>query len=352
MPTNYWEIADFEVTVNRRPLSNAMAGQIAQITVDDQVDLPGMFTLELEASLNTGLPPAWLNDKKLFAIGDKVVIRLGYVNKLQTIITGEITFVEIDFNVERPPHLKVRGYDSRHRLQRGRKTRTFLKMKDSDIVNKIVSEAGLNVQTTDSQVVYDYLIQANQTDFDFIRERARRINFELIDQDTALLFRPVKTDAAPALKLSIDNELSKFNAQLSVTGQITQAEVRGWDAAKKQETAAKIKHRPSAGSPTNLSGSAVVAKAFGEAAFKICDEPTGNMEEAKSRAEAELAARQLTLVRGVGDCWGRGEIKAGKVVEIKGVGNRFSGNYYITAVTHNYGSNGYQTHFTAWRNII
>jgi phage protein D len=44
-------------------------------------------------------------------------------------------------------------------------------------------------------------------------------------------------------------------------------------------------------------------------------------------------------------------MRPGQVIELKDIGTRFSGSYYVTAVEHRYTKrNGYVTHFKARRN--
>lgn len=348
MPINSLSVPAFAILVNQRPLRDSLVWQISRISIDDQIDLPSMFTLELEASEETITQTNWINDNQLFAIGHEVTIKLGYENKVQEVISGEITFVEIEFRSASLPRLMVRGFDRRHRLQRGRKKRTFLQKKDSDIAKQIADEAGISIQATDSTVIHDYIVQANQSDFAFLQERARRINYEIVMQGKSILFRPVAFDAAPAFELSLDKELSKFTAQLSAASQITQAKVSGWDIKNKEAFSANVDQSLKMGG--ELTGSNLVGNAFGKAEKNISDEPVADLQEAKERAAAEFSASSLSFIRGEGKCPGLNTIKAGKVVEIKGVGSRFSGNYYITATTHSYGLNGYHTNFTAWRN--
>jgi phage protein D len=351
MPLNDLDIPVFAVKVNRQPLEVAMNWQITRIVIDDHVDLPSMFTLELDAFDDTDSNPAWLNDEKVFAIGDEVTIQLGYANdpnELRTEMTGEVTFVEIQFTAASLPRLAVRGYDRRHRLQRGSKIRTFQKLKDSEIAKQIATEAGLAPEVIDSEVIHEYLIQANQTDFEFLQERAKRIHYELVVQDKKLYFRPVAYDAGPNLRLSIKNELSEFSAQLSTAGQTGKTIVQGWDVKTKQafaETANDCLHMSE-----GLTGAALVSKAFGQAQALISDVPAASVGEVIQRAKAGFAANALGLIRAEGSCQGRNDIKVGSVVKINDVGQRFSGNYYIKAVTHTYDTNSYQSHFIAWRN--
>jgi len=351
MLLNSLRVPSFEILINQKPLKDSITWQISRITVDDQIDLPSMFTLELEASEATLSQTEWVNDKKLFAIGDDIDIKLGYDKKLKKVISSEVTFVELEYRADSLPRMTVRGYDRRHRLQRGHKIRNFLKKKDSDIAKQIAGEAGISITATDSEVIHDYIIQANQTDFAFLQERARRINYELIMRDKSLLFRPVNFDADPILPLSMDNQLTRFSAQFSATGQITQATVKGWDISNKKVISAPCDKLLSKNKGA-LIGPKLVAKEFGQAARLFSDEPVATIQEAKKRAEGEFAASSLSFIRGEGECPGENKLKAGVVVEIKGVDSRASGLYYVTAVTHSFSLDGFTTHFTAWRNAI
>jgi uncharacterized protein len=348
MLLDYLSVPTFAILINQKPLKDSITWQISRITVDDQIDLPSMFTLELEVPEETKSQAGLLNNKKLFAIGNDIDIKLGYGNNLEQVISSEVTFMELEYRADSLPRMTVRGYDRRHRLQRGHKIRTFLNKKDSDIAKQIANEAGISITVTDSEVTHDYMVQANQTDFAFLQELARRINYELVMRDKSLLFRPVNFDDEPIMSLSMDKQLTRFAAQFSVTSQITQATVQGWNIAEKKifsATCSKLGSKQGA-----LIGPQLVAKEFGEAARLFSDEPVANLQEAKKRADGEFAASALSLVRGEGECPGENKLKAGVVVEIQGVDSRARGHYYVTAVTHNYSLNGYTTHFTAWRN--
>jgi phage protein D len=207
MPADILGVPVFAIKVNGQSLKDTVLWQITRITVDDQVDLPSMFTLELDA--NEDNQPAWLDDEKRFAIGDEITIQIKSADTdLKTVISGEVTFLEVECSASQPSRLLVRGYDRRHRLQRGHKMRSFVKLKDSEIVKKIASEAGLSTNAVDSKVKHEYIVQANQTDFAFLQERARQIHYELLIQDKTLIFLPVANDKSPSITLSSEAELT------------------------------------------------------------------------------------------------------------------------------------------------
>ncbi|GKS69037.1 hypothetical protein W03_10410 [Nitrosomonas sp. PY1] len=342
------EIPGFSLKVNGAALLDNLAWQITRITVDDQVELPSMFTLELAATDETDAEPDWLNKDTIFALGDQVEIKMGWGDSLQTIMIGEITLVEVEYLAASLPQLVVRGYDRRHRLQRGNKTRTFVKMKDSDIASKIGAELGISVNSKDSNITHEYLIQTNQTDFAFLQARARLLHYELVMQNNRLYFQPASYQKTAILELTIKNELNEFRAQLSTAGQVSQAKALGWSMKEKKAIIATATSTVSMGG--NKCGPDLAKKTFGPSSSLITNIPISDKAYAQQLADAALAVSALGLVRGEGQCEGNPKIKAGEVIMIKGVGNRFSGNYYITAVTHTYGSEGYATQFTGWRN--
>jgi uncharacterized protein len=340
-------IPRFSLTVNGAALENNLIWQITRITVDDQVELPSMFTLELTANDETDPAPDWLDKDTLFAMGDRVVIRMGWGESLQTVMNGEVTSIEIEWLADSLPRFVVRGYDRRHRLQRGNKTRTFVKKKDSDIAKQITQESGLSAAITDTKIVHEYLIQANQTDFSFLQARARQLHYEMVMQEDRLYFQPVSYEKSAVLELTLERGLSEFRAQLSSAGQVSQAKVQGWDIKNKKAISTNATNPTSMGKTI---GPNLTKKAFGQASSIITNIPTSIPGFAQQVADSALAASTLGLVRGEGQCSGNAKIKAGITIKVEGVGNRFSGKYYLSTVTHNFGPEGYATQFTGWRN--
>ncbi|NES88023.1 MULTISPECIES: phage late control D family protein [Okeania] len=345
-------VPNFEIIINSSPLPVEAKLHVQRLTVDHDVNLPGMFTLELTGSDSQEEETIWIDDEELFAIGNVVEVKLGYGNDLETLIIGEITGIEPEFAIDRLPSLTVRGYSRRHRLQRGRKTKTFVQQKDSEIATQIAQDAGLTAQVEDSQVVHDYILQGSQTDIEFLQERAKRINYEVVVEDKTLFFRPVGNAESEILTLSFEDDLMEFYPHLSSMGQVSELTVRGWNPKEKQEIVgeARVGDEVSTMGGQN-SGAALVEDAFGTAVATVSDRPVLTQAEADQFAKARFNNLALGLITGEGVCWGRTDLRPGKVIKIDGVGKRFSGQYYVTATVNRYqAQSGYRTHFTVRRN--
>jgi phage protein D len=97
-------------------------------------------------------------------------------------------------------------------------------------------------------------------------------------------------------------------------------------------------------------GVTLTTGAFGESKSIFVDKTVFNQAEADQMAKALFNAMSLQFIQGEGETLGNARLKSGQVVEIKNLGERFSGLYYLSSVRHVIDTNGYLTHLTCQRN--
>ena len=343
-------VPEVKVRVNGNDLSFDATSDIVSVHVLEDVSAAGMCTLTVLSWDNKEMRVTWIDDDQ-FKEGNAVEIDMGYRDHMKTIFKGEITGLEPHFSSDRPPTLTVRGYDRRHRLMAKRKTRTFLKMRDSEIASQIAGDWSLTPNVTDTRVTLDYVIQHNQSDFEFLAERARRIGYEMVVDDTTLLFRPRKNDGSPAVTLNRDVELLEFNVRLTTMGQVEEVAVQGWSAKDKDE----VKGTSSVGDERQMggtsSGPAATRRAFAGSGGTTVEVPISSQAEADQLARGWFDEMALSYVEGEGLCIGDPELHPGVLVQIDGIGKRFSGAYYVMSTEHSYRPDtGYRTAIGVRRN--
>lgn len=341
----------FRVRVNGSDLPERAQADLIEACVEESLDASGMFTLRLINWDMSRLRVTWVDDEH-FAEGSQVEIQIGYVDRLESLMVGEITGLEPELHADEVPTLTVRGYDRLHRLLRGRRTRSFTRMKDSDIAQRVAGELGLAADVEDTQVMLDYVLQHNQTDLEFLGDRARRIGYELVMDDKRLRFRARRLSAAAALTLSRDADLLELSLRLSTLGQASRTSVRGWDPTEKAVLVGEAGPGDEASSMVGTTvGPDAVRRAFGEATAASVTRPVFSRDEAAQMARGRFNEMALAYVTGEGVSVGRTDLRAGSIVRIEGVGERFSGNYYVTATSHRYSpAHGYRTGFSVRRN--
>ncbi len=196
-------------------------------------------------------------------------------------------------------------------------------------------------------MVYEHVIQDNRTDMEFIHDRARRVGYLAYVENDKLVFHKSSPQSSSAV-LEWGKNLTDFQARLTSAGQVNNSEVRGWDI--KQKTAITGNKNSPIGTPTVAGenhGGKLASKAFGISSIAevFNNYPVTNQSEADMLAQSTLNDRCQAFFQAEGTCWGNTAIRAGKQVEIKGVGTRFSGVYLITRAVHRYNIEGYTTEF-------
>lgn len=342
---------EFAIRIDGRELSQEARADLIGVSVFEDVEATGMFAFTIHGWDGAEMRVKWI-DEDLFQEGSAVEISMGYRDRLQKLFAGEITGLEPEFRMGQPPLLVVRGHDRRHRLMRGRKTRTFLNMKDSEIASRIAGEAGLSPQVEDSAVTLDYVIQHNQTDLEFLGARARRIGYELVVADRTLQFRRRRHRESEVLTLNREVELLEFNPRLTTMRQAPEVELRGWNPKDKREITSRSGPSDESSQMSGEAlGPAATRDAFGDCRQVSVSEPVQGQEEADQVARGKLREMALSYVTGDGFCIGMPELRAGTVVKVEGLGSRFSGRYYVTSTDHSFKpGTGYRTAFSVKRN--
>lgn len=341
----------FQVLINGSDLGMALQQDIFSLSVLQDVEAPGMFSIRVNIwDINKEIF-TWVDDDRL-SEGNEIEIKLGYNDELVSIFIGDITALEPEYSYNDVPQMVVRGYDQRYRLMRGVKTRSFSQVTDAEIVSSIGSDLGLNIAVEDPAIRYEYVLQNNQSDFDFLKERADLIGYELVIEDNTLYFRPRAHSVSSVLTLNRTKDLIEFNPRLTALKQVSEFSVRAWDP----KTKSSIVARSAVGDEVGLmageqSGPDKSLAGLGGAINSVVNFPVFSQEEADAIALSRFNESALRYVEGEGLIKGRNDLVAGSVIHIEGLGTRFSGDYYVTSVRHSYlPRKGYQTSFKVRRN--
>ncbi len=340
------------VYIGGAPLAVEAEVDVLGVTVSQYVEGADVFTIEVNNWHSDRQELKWV-DEDLYTPGAEVEVRVGFLNNMRPLIRGEITALEPEFNPDKAPTLKVTGYDRLHRFRRGRHTRSFVDIRDSELAESLAAELSLRARVEDTSVVHPYLFQNNQSNVDFLRERARRIRYEVDVDDRTLVFRRSANDAGKTVTLAFGEKLKGFYPRLTTLDQVSEVVVRGWDAVNKSPIVATA----GLGDETtrmqgSVSGPVLADEAYGASTVLISDHYLVSQAEADQIAKAQFNVHADDFVTGEATAIGNPELAAGTVVELTKLGRRFTGFYYITAASHVIKREGYVTHLAVRRNAV
>ncbi len=345
-------VSQLDVSLGGSRISPDLGRALAEIEVMNSLNLPDAFTLRFHLNPVEGrashIPDDVMRD--YLSQGTEVVISQRVGNRDKVLFNGEVTAFSLEYSSTVPSgplFAVVQGYDRSHRLHRGQKTRTFINMSFSDIADQVGSDAGLSVKTDSTSGVHDYVIQSNQTDWEFLRQLAGRAGHELYVNGKTMFFKKPDYGSSPKVVLEWGTDLMQFRMRSSTAFQVPTVTVRGWDPKKKESIVGEATpQRAGVKTKEKRAGSDQAKKAFGKSGLVVTDRPVRNQAEAQAIAESlsDSIAGAFVEAEGV-TSQGTGEIAPRVQVEVRGLG-RSSGTYYVTASTHRYtGQNGYTTSF-------
>lgn len=314
---------------------------LVEVTVDQHVHLPGMFTIRF---FDDGLK--LLDGGTVDLLQQVEILSSTPDGKSVSLIKGEVTALEPVFDREGRDELVVRGYDKSHRLYRQVNSNSYVNVKDSDVASQIAAKGGLRAEVTATSIVYKHLVQHNQSDMEFLLQRAWRIGFECyVKNGDTLVFGPPKADAPP-VTLTRGRDLLSFYPRMTLAEQVDKVTVRGWDPGTQKAivgSASSGTLYPSIGEPKN---GANWAKGFGKGEFIMVDHPLENQGEADALASARLNELSGSFLQAEGIAFRRPDIRAGDAVKLVGLGERLSGTYLVTSANHVYNvQEGFTTTF-------
>ena len=337
------EIVAMQIMVGGTPLDDTI--EVIELNVDLALFMPGMFTILLGAGSFEPRDPFAISSK--FKFGDEVVIKVGYATTLVPVISGVITGIEAATTSSGINTVLIRGYEECFKLTQGSHIRAFQEVTDSDMVKKIVGERGLSVVADITRTRYKVFIQYNQTDWDFIVERARRNGLLVKTEGKTLKFQKHKKGAAK-LALAMGENIIRFEARLSVLGQFSKAIATGWDIRQKKEITGQA--QSSGGAPFHSQdpkGSAAIKNVVRGDVQKLLigQLPLLTQSQATEMAQSSFDLAESQFICGEGVCDGSPNLKAGDTVELKELGGKFSGTYTVTQLRHHLAEGNYTTIF-------
>ncbi len=307
------------------------------------------------------------SDQRLFDPGERVELYMGYQGALRPML-------------DRRDHLAAAVVPVGRRLDAGGQrpqrpaplphaagvAAPTSSMTDSQIAEQIAAAAQGRQSRPDASTDeprFNYLIQDNQYDIIFLMERARRVGYDLFveerkdgqsSRDRASSTSRRRRCTTPTYRLTYGKSLIEFQPELTTANQVGKVTVRGWDAcarkpiiytATRDELEGQGRRRP-----RRPGRDREVDRAEGrDRRHQAGREPRRRRASWRSRSSR---ASPRTWSRRTGSVPGLPDLRAGTVLEIDGLGDRFSGRYFVASTTHTIGDSGYTTQFECRREEV
>lgn len=264
--------------------------------------------------------------------GKAVKILLGYHSEEDTVFEGIITSQSIRIR-EGSSRLYIGCRDAAYQTTLVRHSRYFEDTTDSDVIETLVGEyASLTADVTATSITHRRLMQYRTTDWDYILSRSDA-NGLLVDASAGTIrcFRP-DFSAEPVIAARYGATILELDAELEGRRQYPGVKALSWSPAS-QEVETAEGTDPGYDGPGNLGGDQLAGD------LSIPEDELvhgGDLQgdELQAWADARLLHSRLGRIRGRVRFQGTAGLLPGNLLELGGLGDRFSGKAFVSGITH------------------
>lgn len=195
-----------------------------------------------------------------------------------------------------------------------------------------LSSADLDIATT--TITYPEMVQYNCTDWDFAVSRAEVAGQIILTNEDKIVMKEPDFTSTASLSLLYGATIIELDAEMDSREQYKSVKAKTWDMAS-QSLIEEVSSEPSLGALGNLSGDTLSDVASQEE-YILQHAGALAADELKLWANAQLLKSRMARIRGRAKFEGIATINPGDMLELYGLGDRFSGSAFVSGVRHDY----------------
>jgi Rhs element Vgr protein len=222
----------------------------------------------------------------------------------------------------------------------GRHSKYYQQLKDSDLFHQLVIKYGLTDDIQSTTLVHKEIVQHHISDWDFLLLRAEANGMLVTVSDGSIKIAAPKTNVAPVLTITFGSSILEFEAEMDARTQWQSVKAVSWDYTNQQLFMAESSST-SLSEPGNVPGNQIASATKTD--YEMHHSGHLLQQELQSWVDGAFMRSRLAKVRGTAKVEGFAGIHPGDMVKIDGIGDRFNGNAYVTAVRQDVGQGLWET---------
>ncbi|MEO8568597.1 MAG: type VI secretion system tip protein VgrG [Ginsengibacter sp.] len=282
-----------------------------------------------------------LSNKEDFVPGKKIEISIGRDSVNKSAFKGIIIRHAIKVKANGNTQLQVECMDAAVKMTIGRHNQYFQDVKDSDVFDDLISKYGLRSDPETTKLKHKELVQHNITDWDFVLLRAEANGMLVNVDDGVIKIAKPAIAASEVLQVNYGSSVLEFEAEIDARYQYKSVNAESWDYSNQQLFKADASSSDFA-EQGNLSA-ADIANAVSPDKFDMHHSGHKLEQELQDWVDGIMVRSRLAKIRGRAKFTGFSAIKPGDTVKLSGVGDRFNGKAFVTAVRQDIGNGTWET---------
>ncbi len=350
-PTANSDLVTYDILINGEAISGEV--EILSIKIKEAINKISSAELTIiDGSVSEG--NFNLSDEGIFKPGSKIEIFLGYHSSNEMVFKGVIISNTHKVN-NQFCELHIECKDERVKMTEKKAGQNYLNMTDADIVQQLLEQNNLpGVEWAgDKNIQHEQLVQFDATDWDFMISRIDVNGKICLLHNGNMIIKSPSLSESPALSLTHGASILEFHAEIDSRLQNPVVQTLAWNYSDQQVTTLEsddpdgINERVNA---TTEESETIKETITGIAS--VLDKPYvmrgAPMASEEQQAVSDSKRLKQVLVRVKGSVSYVGSVSAlpGSFIQLNGIGDRFNGNVFVSAISHDYNEGNWTTEAT------
>ncbi len=322
------DLVTFKVFIEGEELSSTY--QVKNITVEKEVNrIPFAQLAFFDGEAST--QDFELSNEELLTPGKAIEIKCGYHNDEESVFKGIIIKQSIKIR-ENSSVLVVECRDEAVKLTIGRKNAYFYESTDAEIIEEIIGSYGLSAEVASTEYSHKELVQYNTSDWDFMMTRAQANGLICMVEDGKIIIDSPDLSQAEVETVAYGASMLSFDSEMDARNQFSSITTYGWNPSEQE-----IVEAEAADPGLTLNGNLEVsdlAAVIGLENLELKHGGNYNSTSLQNWSDSVAMFQQLSKTRGRVKFQGIEPVKPGVMLKLEGVGDRFNGNVFVSAVRH------------------
>jgi len=274
-----------------------------------------------------------VSDGALFKPGTAIEIRAGYGSEDTRVFSGIVVRHGYKITGNNYSRLVVECRDMACKLTLGRKSANYVDQTDSAILQSLISDAGLTADVDATDITHKELVQYYCSDWDFMLARAELLGLLVNVAAGTVSVKAPAIEGKGVLTLKWGLNLMELHADIDARSQWTAVQAQGWNPAQQALVKGAPANPPTLNKQGNLDSAALAAVASPDTVF-LQSPASSDSAVLDSWAKSVQIKAGLARVRGRMRFQGNAAALPGTLITLEGVGTRFNGDVFVSAVQH------------------
>jgi len=272
-----------------------------------------------------------ISESEDFLPGKSIRIKIGRDGNNGELFKGVIVKHGIKVKESGETQLILDCRDEAVKMTLGRHNVYYENLKDSDIMESVINRYGVlshDIEATNT--THKEMVQHHSTDWDFLLLRAEANGKLVMVDDGKITIKAPKTNTDAAIAVLFGATLIDFEAQMDGRSQWNSVEAKSWDYSG-QRLFEHVTDSIGINELGNVKGAQLAADLSPEK-YELRHSGQAIAEELQEWTKSMMQISRLAKIQGRAKFTGFGELKPGQLIDLQGVGNRFTGKAYVSAV--------------------